>query len=87
MPRFDRKITLDQIITALIAVLSVGIVYGSTNSRLSALEDKVTGLTRVMERIVSLEQQMVRLETKLDERSVREEKLDKKLDDLKEKIK
>lgn len=87
MPRFDYKLDIGSIVTVVIAVLTVGAMYGSINTRVHEIEDKVASFTRVMERIYSLEAQMIRLETKLDERTVREEKFDRKLEELKEHIK
>lgn len=87
MPRFDWKLDLGGVMTVLISLLTVGVMYGSITTRLGILDEKVAAFARVMERIQSLETQMIRLETKLDERSVREEQLGKKLERVEEKIK
>jgi hypothetical protein len=87
MPRFDFKIDISGLVTVIIAILSAGVMYGSINVRLNVLEEKVAGFSRVMDRIISLESQLIRVETKLDERSVREERLSQKLDKLEESVK
>lgn len=75
----ERKITPGEIVILVGLILSAGGAYASTNGRLNTLEE-------VVKRFVTMQESMIRLETKMDERAKAEEKLEKKLDRVEEKL-
>jgi ABC-type histidine transport system ATPase subunit len=77
---FERKVSTGEVVTVIVLLISAGAAYGSVTGRLNALESFMHGL-------VSLEKTMIRLETKLDERAKSDEKLEKKLERIEERLK
>ena len=80
MFHFDRKVTPGELVTVVLLLLSAGGAYASVSTRLATVED-------FMKRLVNFEANMIRLEMKMDERTRAEERFEKKLSTLEERIK
>lgn len=75
----ERKITPGELVILVGLILSAGGAYASTNGRLNTLEE-------IVKRFASMQESMIRLETKMDERAKAEEKMEKKMERLEEKL-
>jgi prefoldin subunit 5 len=79
MLSIERRLTSGDIVAIVLLLISVGGAYAAVNGRLSVLEEFMRGL-------VSLEKTMIRLETKLDEKARQDEKIEKKLERIEERM-
>jgi prefoldin subunit 5 len=79
MLSIERRLTSGDIVAIVLLLISVGGAYAAVNGRLSVLEEFMRGL-------VSLEKTMIRLETKLDEKAKQDEKIEKKLERIEERM-
>lgn len=73
MPRIDSKISIGDLVAIVVALLSVGMIYGQVNARIDFIDENGTKDTRSLrEEMTVLRIEVVKLQTILEERMERE---------------
>ena len=86
-PSFDHKFGVSEVLTLIAFLLSAGMIYGGVTSRLSVLEEKTKQHEEMLSSMQGLKEHLIKLEIRLQERMVDEERLEKKIERLEETIK
>lgn len=85
MPNFE-KLTFQDMVTIIAFLLSAGIMYGSVSARISTIEEKTKQYDEVITSMHGIREQLIRLESKLGERAISEERLERKMERLEESL-
>lgn len=73
MPRLDSKITVGEIVTFIVLLLTAGAIYGQVNARVDFIDENGTKATRALQTdINSLRLEIVKLQTIMEEREKKE---------------
>lgn len=70
----DYKITVGDLVAIVVAILSVGIIYGQTNARIDFIDENGTKASRaILREMQDLRLEMVKLQTIIEEREKKEQ--------------
>ena len=74
MPRMDYRISVGDLVAIIVAILSVGAIYGQVNARVDFIDENGTKASRaILREMQDLRIEMVRLKTVLEEREKKEQ--------------